>query len=806
MDILFQDLRHAVRLLPRNPAFSLVVVATLALGIGANTVIFSTVNAAFLRRLPYRDPSRLIALWDQYPHALGNEKLPLSIPNFNDFRTSTRVFEHMTAYTGRSAGVRAYGVTEQVTIACVTDGFFPTLGVQPFMGRVLTAADSSPSGFQVAVVSHGYWLRSLGGRVDVVGQAVRIDGTSYLVVGVMPPNFSLPFKFTRVNKAPEIWIPFPPELSKQAHRGNHIFMAVARLRPGITPEQAQADVSVVMSSLERQYPDCVGFRTLVVPLHDSLSGHLRPTLLPLLGAVGFILLIACANVANLLLARSGARSRELALRSALGATRLRVIGQLLTESLLLGLLGGLVGIVTAVGGSKVINGFLANNGLDVPSASVDGTVLLFALAISLLTGVIFGLFPALEAAGIHTGQVLKEGGRSTSGGLRHSRLKSLMVISEIAISLVLLVGAGLLIKSFMRVWRLDPGFSRDGILTMTVPISNARFPEWPKRTAAIRQLVDRVTALPGVHSAALASNLPSDGGWVWAFAIEGRPAPGPGQEPNEVVQFVTPQYFSTLGIPVKRGRAFSDQDTDQSLPVAVINEAMARKYWGDKDPLDERINPDGKARTIVGVVGDIRQDGLLFPPKPQYYFSLLQTPLGDKHLVVRTTISPLNLVPAVRREAQSLDDTGAVADIRSLDDVLSLNLASQRVVMLLMGIFAVIALTLAAIGIYGVVNYAVAQRRHEFGIRLALGARPRTVIAMVLRNSLILTAAGTALGGAAALALTRLLSSQLSGVSPADPFIFLGVVALLASVALLSAVVPARRAARVDPMELLRSE
>jgi putative ABC transport system permease protein len=655
-------------------------------------------------------------------------------------------------------------------------------------------------------VSHGYWLRSLGGRVDVIGQTVRIDGISYVVVGVMPPGFSVPFKFLRVNKAPEIWTPFPPELHKQAHRGNHIFMAAARLKPRITVDQAQADVSVVMSNLGKQYPDCAGFRSLVVPLHDSLSGHLRPTLLPLLGAVGFILLIACANVANLLLARSGVRSRELALRSAIGATRLRVIGQLLTESLLLALLGGLVGILTAVGGSKAINGFLASTGLDVPSATVDGTVLLFAVAISLLTGVIFGLVPALQAAGTDTGQVLKEGGRSSSGGLGHNRLKNLMVIIEIALSLVLLVGAGLLIKSFIRVWQLDPGFSRDRILTMTVPISNMRFREWPKRAAAISQLVDQVAAMPGVQSAAIASNLPSDGGWVWAFTIEGRPAPAPGQEPNEVVQFVTPRYFGTLGIPLKRGRGFSDQDTVQSPPVAVINEAMARKYWGGKDPLGERINPDGTARTIVGVVGDIRQDGLMFPPKPQFYFSLLQTPLGDKHLVVRTATDPLSLAPAIRQEAQSLDETGAVADIRSLEGVLSLNLASQRVVMLLMGIFAVVALTLAAIGIYGVVAYAVAQRRHEFGIRLALGARPRTVVLMVLCNSLVVTAAGTVLGGAAALALTRILSSQLSGVSPTDPLVFLGVVVLLSSVALLSAVIPARRAARVDPMELLRSE
>jgi putative ABC transport system permease protein len=807
MDTLLQDVRYGFRSLCRNPGFALVVVWTLALGIGANTAIFSVVNAALLRQLPFRDPDRLVVVWDQYPQAFGTERIPVALPNLLDWKSSNHVFEEMGAFTAQNAIVVAAGEPERIATGSVSDSFFSTLGVTPLLGRNFLSAECLPSGAPVAIVSYGYWQQHWGRRIDAIGQSVSINRKLFTVVGVLPPDFQLAYKFMDVDTTPEIWVPFSPNHLKDANRGNHIYVAVARLKPEVSLQQAQVEMNVITDRMEKQYEDCRGFRSLVLSLHESLTGHLRPTLLPLLAAVGFVLLIACANVANLLLARAASREKELAIRSALGAGRMRIVRQFLTESLLLALMGGAVGLLVAFWGCNLINGFLVETGLDMPSSSIGGRVLTFTFLVSLLTGVVFGLVPALESSRVNLNQSLKEAGRTASLGSTHRWLKSLLVISEVALSLVLLVGAGLLIKSFAQLWLTNPGFSKEKVLTMTVPQYSDGSQIIPTmRIELCRQLLERVGFLPGVQSVAFASNLPTAGGWTWAFHIEGRPTPGPGKEPNETVQFVSPSYFRTLGIPLKRGRVFTEQDTEKGLPVAVINEAMALKYWGDQNSLGEHITPSKKPYTIVGVVGDVRQDGLATEPKPGFYLCSYQEPLGETHLVVRTATEPLSLAAAVRQQVRALDSTLAVADIRTLEMVLSRNVSRQRLVMSLMGVFAFLALLLAMIGIYGVVAYFVSQRQPEIGIRMALGAKAGDILKMVLRQGMALTLVGLALGGIGALALTRWLTSELSGVSPTDPLVFSGVVALMILVSLLACILPARRAARVDPLVALRYE
>lgn len=595
-------------------------------------------------------------------------------------------------------------------------------------------------------------------------------------------------------------------LLKQSHRGNHIYMALARLKPGVSLEQARAEMRVIASNLDKKYEECRGLESAVVPLKESLSGHLRPKLLPLLAAVGLVLLIACANVANLLLARAANREKELSVRSALGAGRMRIVRQLLTESVLLGLGGGLVGLLVAYGGCQLINSFLAETSLNLPSASIDGQVLSFTVLLSVLTGIIFGLVPAIESSRPNLNQALKEGGRGASTGFMHRRLKSLLVISEVALSLILLVGAGLLIMSFVRLWQINPGFSQEKVLTMNIPLSRTHFPDRAQRFELSRQLLERISALPGVQSAAFASHLPASGGWLWKVDLLDRPAPEPGKEPAEIVQFVSPQYFRTLGIPLKRGRLLSDQDTEKGQPVVVINDSMARKYWGGQDPLGKQIHNFMTNYTIAGIVGDVRQQGLAIEPPPEIYFCTTQGPMGETNLIIRTSVEPLSLAATVRREVLALDKTLPISEVRTLEMVLLRNVASQSLIMSLMGLFAAMALALAMIGIYGVVAYSVAQRQREIGIRIALGASARSVLTMVLSQGMLLTLVGVALGGMAALALTRLISSQLFGVSPKDPMVFIGVAALLVLVSLLACLLPARRAAKGNPLEALRYE
>jgi putative ABC transport system permease protein len=806
MEALWRDLGYGLRFLAKNRIFTTVVILTLALGIGANTTIFSVVNAALLHQLPFRDPDRLVALWDLYPQYMGTQRLTIALPNFQDWQSSNHVFVEMGAFTARMVVVKAVGEPEQLPVSFVTKGFFPTLGVLPMLGRTFTPAESTTPDAPVALVSFRYWQRYMGGRLEAVGQSITIDKAAYTVVGVMPPDFRLAYNFMDVSLPSEIWVPLTANLLKQSHRGNHIHVALARLKPGVSLEQAQAEMNVIAGNLDNKFEECRGLQSAVVPLKESLSGHLRPKLLPLLAAVGLVLLIACVNVANLLLSRAANREKELALRTALGASRLRILRQLLTESILLALGGGLVGLLAAYWGSQIINGFLDNAGINLPATSIDSQVLIFTFLLSVVTGIVFGTIPAIESSRLDLNQALKEGGRSASRALVHRRLKSLLVISEVALSMVLLAGAGLLIMSFARLWRVDSGFSQEKVLTMNVPLSRTNFPNPFQRFELSRRVLEQVSNLPGVQSAAFSSHLPANGGWLWKFDLLDRPAPPAGKEPSEIVQFVSPQYFKTLGIPLKQGRVFSDQDNEKAQPVVVINNSMAHKYWGGQDPLGKQIHNYRTNYTVVGVVGDVRQHGLAAEPPPVIYFCTMQGPRGEPNLIMRTSVDPLSLATAVRREVLALDNTLPISEVRTLKMVLFRNVASQSLITSLMGLFAAMAMTLTMIGIYGVVAYSVSQRQREIGIRVALGATTRKILVMVLSQGMVMTIIGVVLGIVTALGLTRLISSQLFGVSPKDPLIFVAVAILLVLVSFLASFWAARRAAKVDPLEALRYE
>jgi putative ABC transport system permease protein len=806
METLRQDLWYGLRFLAKNRTFTFVVILTLALGIGANTTIFSVVYAALLHQLPFRDPDRLVALWDLYPQYMGTERLTIALPNFQDWKSSNHVFDEMGAFTARMVVVKAAGEPEQLPVAFVTEGFFPTLGVLPMLGRTFTDTEGTTPDAPVALVSYRYWQRYMGGQPEAVGQSLTIDRASYTVVGVMPPDFKLAYNFMDVSLPSEIWVPLTANLLKQSHRGNHIHVALARLKPGVSLGQAQAEMNVIAGNLDKRFVECRGLQSAVIPLKESLSGHLRPKLLPLLAAVGLVLLIACANVANLLLARAANREKELAVRSALGASRLRILRQLLTESILLAIGGGLIGLLVAYEGCQIINEFMDKTGMNLPATSIDSQVLLFTFLLSVLTGIVFGIVPAIESSRPDLNQALKEGGRSASMGLTHRRLKSLLVISEVALSLILLVGAGLLVMSFARLWRVDPGFSQERVLTMNIPLSRTRFPDRARRFELSTRLLEQVSYLPGVQSAAFSSHLPANGGWLWKFDLLDRPAPAAGKEPSEIVQFVSPQYFKTLGIPLMQGRVFSDQDTEKGQPVVVINNSMARKYWGSQDPLGKQIHNYMSNYTIVGIVGDVRQHGLSKEPPPVIYFCTGQGPMGETNLIIRTTVDPLSLAATVRREVLALDNTLPISEVRTLKMVLLRNIASQSLIMSLMGLFAFMAMALTVIGIYGVVAYSVSQRLREIGIRIALGATTRKILVMVLSQGMLLTLIGVVLGIMAALALTRLISSQLFGVSPKDPLVFFGVAISLVLVSFFASLWAARRAAKVNPLEALRYE
>ncbi|HEV3470215.1 MAG TPA: ABC transporter permease [Pyrinomonadaceae bacterium] len=811
IETLLQDIRYGARVLAKHKGFTAIAVVTLALGIGANTAIFSVVNDLLLRPLPYRDAERLVMLWEVSPE--GRRQNTTSRANFREWREQAASFEGVAAFSDQRQTLTGVGDPEEVSVQLASPELFRVLGVEPMLGRGMTQEGERPAAPEV-VLSHGFWQRRFGGDPSVVGRGLTLNGMACTVVGVMPPGFQWHIRQRSGTGRPaEIWWALPmPTQGEGALRGRFLSV-VARLKPGVTYEQAAAEMKTIHARLEQDSPFNKGYGAEVIPLREQFVGNVRPALLVLLGAVGFVLLIACANVANLMLSRAAAREKEIALRTALGASRVRVVRQLLTESLLLALLGSALGLALAWWGIGALVAISPRDLVNLQGVGINLTVLGWTLGLSLLTGVIFGIAPALEATRLNLNDALKEGGKGSGGqGARAGRLRGAFVVAEVALALVLLVSAGLLVKSFARLQKIDTGFETENVLTMVVRLPDAKYREDPQVVNFFRQATERVRALPGVREAGVVNFLPLYGGLGSAtgFTIEGRPAPPPGEEPGTNVRVADAGYFRAMGIPLLRGRAFTDVEASEPKRVVVISESLARQHFPGEDPLGKRISVamfDQPTPTeIVGVVGDVRYDSLTDEAEPTVYFAHPDLTYSFMTLVVRTAGDPAAMAPAVRREVSAIDPDQPVSDVRTMRQVMAETVGRARFNTLLFGLFAGLATLLAAVGIFGVMNYSVTLRTRELGLRMALGAQPGRVLLLVLRQGLTLTLIGVGLGLAGALALTRVMSSLLYGVDAADPATYAAIVLLLAAVSAVACYIPARRATRIDPLTALRYE
>ena len=802
---MFQDLRYGARMLLQKPGFTFIALVALALGIGASTAIFSIVNGILLRPLPYRNSDRIVMVWMDN-HRLGIDQDWHSYPNYVDYRDQNQVFEQMAAFNDRAFNLTGSSDPERVLGMWSTASLFQVLGVQPSIGRAFTVEEEEPGKDLVVVISHGLWQRWFGGDPGVIGQQLIMNGTGRTVIGVMPPGVTFP------SKDSELWVPLALSPNGRNNRGGFSLKAIGLLRPGVSISQARADLGTIAGRLEQQYSFLAGYGVNPVLLHDQIVGKIRPALLVLLAAVAFVLLIGCANIANLLLARAATREREIAIRTALGARRGRLIRQLLTESLLMSLIGGVLGIGVAIAGLKFLISVSPPETPRLDQVTVDGRVLLFALAVSLSSGLLFGLAPALHSSKPNLNESLKEGGRGTGAGIRGSRIRGLLVISEIALSLVLLIGAGLMIKSFHRLQQVNLGFNPDRLLTMNVRLAGSKYREGPQAAAFYQQVLKRIEALPGVQSAGAITDVflsitPNSG----TFSIEGRPPVPPAEQIEVPVDSVSPGYFQTMGISLLSGREFDGTEGQDSPRVVIINDSMARRFWPGEDPLGKRFkygdtDSNSPWLTIVGVVGDMRRTGFELAERCETFLPISQNPAGSMTLVVRGAADPMPLAAAVREQVWAVDHDQPIYDVKSMDKMLADMTSQRRLNMLLMGIFAGSALLLAAVGIYGVVSYGMTQRTHEIGVRMALGARKAQVLSLVLRQAMIVAVMGLAVGSIASLLLTRLMVTLLYGVSPTDPFTFGSIPLLLVGVAFVASYIPARRVTNVDPMKALRYE
>ena len=809
IETLGQDVRYGLRVLVKNPAFTVVALVTLALGIGANTAIFSVVNAVLLRPLPYREAQQLVVVWEKNrPRA--RERNVANPSNFLEWQSQSQSFEAMAGFYDTRFNLTGVGEPLEIPVQVASGNLFSVLGADAKLGRTFTPEDAEPGRASVVVLSHGFWQQQFGGAADVVGKNVSLNGVQVEIIGVMPQDFRWFVKENSLgNKPAMMWTPtkFTPEQA----RGRFISV-VGRLRSGVGIEQARAEMDTIAARLEQKRPEFnTGWGITLVPVREQLAGEIKTPLLILLGAVSFVLLIACANVANLQLARAASRSKEMAIRAALGAGRVRVVRQLLTESLLLALAGGLLGLGLGVWGVDALVAMSPPNMIGAGEVGVSLPVLGFTFGVSLLTGVVFGLLPALEAARSDPSDALKESGRGSTAGPRARRVRSAFIIAEVALALVLLVGAGLMIKSLARLQSVDPGFDPKNLLTMRVLLPQSKYREEPKRIAFFREAVERVGRLPGVSSAAVVSALPfADIGAATRFSIEGRAAPAAGEEPVTDVRVTDENYFRTMNIRLLSGRTYTPDEATQSRKVVVINEALARKYFPGEDPIGKRLTISMKAQNepteIVGVVGDAKYAKLESEPRPMVYWPYPELSYTSMTLVVRTGGNPLDLAAAAQHEIQTIDKEQPVADLRTMESWISESVSRARFGTLLLTAFAGLALLLAVVGIYGVMNYSVTQRTHEIGVRIALGARSVDVLRLIVWQGLWLTLVGVILGLVGAFAMTRVISSQLFGVTATDPLTFVGVALLLTSVAFIACLVPARRATKVDPMIALRAE
>jgi putative ABC transport system permease protein len=810
MSGIHKDVRYSVRVLARNPGFTVVALLTLTLGIGANSAIFSVVNTVLLRPLRFPDPGALLMVRELDTRLGGARQITLSTRDFLAYRDRQQVFDPIGAYSGGGANLNAGDHPVAVRSATVSAGLFDALGVAPLMGRTFLPDEEHAGRNQVAIVSYGLWKSYFGSDPNIVGSTPTIDGKSHTIVGVMPADFEFPIWSRRA----EMWLPFDVDTTMATLPDAHFLNVVARLKPGVSIDTARADMETLADRLQVEYPASNSqIGSTVVPLHESIAGKTRPALLLLLGAVGVVLLIACANVANLLLARASARRREIAIRAALGASRARVSRQLLIESLVLSLTGGVLGLAAGIVGVRAMVQAAPDDIPLIGQVGVDAGVLAFTFGIAIATGLFFGLFPAIQSGKMNLTESLREGGRTVAVG--GSRLRDSLVVAEIALALVVLMGSGLLLKSFILLRRLDPGFRSDHLLIFQTVLPESSYPDAAHISEFYRAALERLGSLPGVESvgAAVCFPLGIQNSWNDQFTIEGRENPPEALRPYASIIPVGGDFFKTMGITLVRGRAFSQYDGQHSQGVAIIDEALASEFFEGEDPIGARINGTGAPLTIVGVVRNVKQYGLDAAAMPSIYLLYEQLPaplltsLGrGMAYALHTKTEPLNLASAAQAQILEIDRAEPVSDLETMEQALSHSLGERRFNMLLLAMFALIALVLAAVGIYGVMSYATARRTHEIGVRMALGAKSGDVLRLVVGRGALLTLAGLSLGACAALFATRLMSSMLYGVSAADPVTFAAVSIMLAAVALMGSYLPARKAARIDPNSALRCD
>jgi putative ABC transport system permease protein len=807
METLLRDVRHALRAMRRSFSFTTMVMLCLALGIGANSAIFSIVDAVLLRPLPFEDPERLAYLPDvhQGPDEKP-EEFPVSPSNYVAWKERNRSFQGVEAMTVRSFNLTEDGEPERIEGAAVSAGLFPMLGVRPVLGRTFQTEDDQPGRDTVVVLSNGLWRR-LGGEKNMIGSTLRLDGMAYTVLGVLPPGFHL------IEDA-DLWVPLAINAGNMPRKMSHYLHVLGRLKPGTSVESAQQEMSAIARTLEQEAPDMnAGWGVKVKTLRDRLVGDVRKGVLVLMAAVGFVLLIACVNVANLLLARSADLSNQLALRAALGADRRRVVQQVLIESVTLAVAGGVLGFVFAVLAVRPLLA-LSPVGHEVfRNVHIDAKVFLFTLALSILTGLAFGLIPAFRAARPNLYKLLQSSGRRSTDSGSGRRFQSILVVLEIALALVLLVGAGLMIKSFRHLQKIDPGFSPENLLTLEMAIPKAKYPEDPDRSAFVQRVLDRVSRLPGVVSAGTTTSLPiNELSTSTGFLVEGRPPAKDGELLLAHFRRISPAYLQTLKVPLVKGRWFTQQDTRDSPRVVLISQSMAERYWPDQDPLGRRIQRPSTQEspwlTVIGVVGNVNESPLGTEDESgaTFYLPYTQSATPEVSLVVRSSTPPKSLIGTIRRAVQEVDREQPIQKIATMEERLSNSASKQRFSTFLLSFFAGLGVLLASIGIYGVISYSVNQRVHEFGIRMALGAQPGDVLRMVLRRGLTLTFAGLGLGLLGALVLSRWLVGLLYDVQATDPWTFTQISLILTAVALLASYLPARRATRISPMISLRNQ
>ncbi len=808
MQTLIQDLRYGARMLLKNPGFSLIAVLTLAIGIGANTAIFTVVDAALLRALPYQSPERLFHVWERTPQQQEFTQREFSYPDYQDYQQNN-VFDGLAAYTGGSVLLTGRGEATRIISPRASANFFSLLGVKPLLGRTFEAGEDKPGTARVAVLTYGLWQRRFGGDPNIVGQTLALDDGNCTVVGVLPASFHFALQ------PGEMWLAYQPNERQLTRRYLHGTRLIGRLRSGVSVEQAKADLGIIANRIAAEYKDShAGTIVTLLPLQEQITGSIKPLLLALTGAVGLVLLMVCANVASLLLSRSLSRQKEIAVRTALGATGKRIIRQLLTEAALLSLLGGIGGVLIAYWSLDALVTLFPDNQRNfmpfLQSLHLDAGVLMFALGISLMTGIVFGLAPAMQTARVDLHEALKEGARTSSSAARQ-RLRSGLVVTEIALAVVLLVGAGLMLKSLWRLMQTNLGFDPQHVLTLTLVLPPSKYAEPNRILNFYEQLQTRVAMLPGVTKVGIVDRLPLLPGNTTRFIVDGDPVPAPGQETEAYYRVANADYFTALGIPLIKGRLFNANDQGNGQNVAIINKTTADKLFGTRDPLGRRLVSAGGQQPgaeIIGVVGDVKVAGLDQAIQPTYYESLSRNAPVGISLVVRTGSDPQALSNTIRNECQALEPNLVIINLQTMEELLRNTPAVflRRFPSVLIGIFSFVALLLASLGIYGVVSYAVSQQTRAIGIRMALGARAADVLKMVLKQGLTLALIGIAIGVIAALILLRLMRGLLYEVNSTDPVTFVAVIGALLLVAILACFVPARRATKVDPMIALRCE